>query len=61
MVEFEHIKLQFSRLCRHTECAKVEFDPITYLDLVHSLRIWVDMKTDIDENLKSLGVSPPFK
>ena len=61
MVEFDHIKLQFHRLFRHTELATESFDPITYLDLAHSLRIWVDMKTDVDKQLEALSVPPSFK
>lgn len=61
MVDFEHIKLQFQRLTRHTEQAKKGFDQITYLDLAHSLRIWTDMKTDVDKLLNSLSEPPSFK
>ena len=56
MVEFDHMKLQFQRLIRHTEQARESFDQITYLDLVHSLRIWVDMKADVDKQLAAIGM-----
>lgn len=45
----EHVKLQYDRLERHYQLALREQDPIAYLDLSHSLRIWVDMKNKIDE------------
>ena len=45
----EHIKLQYDRLERHHKLALNTQDPISFLDLSHSLRIWVDMKTKIDE------------
>jgi hypothetical protein len=60
VIDIEHIKLQFARLSRHTENATSKFDPITYLDLAHCLRIWVDMKSDIDRNLELLKVTPQF-
>ena len=60
VIDIEHIKLQFARLSRHTENDTSKFDPITYLDLAHCLRIWVDMKADIDGNLELLEVTPQF-
>ncbi|RXJ76995.1 hypothetical protein CRV03_06950 [Arcobacter sp. F155] len=45
----EHIKLQYDRLERHHKQALNTQDLISFLDLSHSLRIWVDMKNKIDE------------
>lgn len=52
-----HIKLQFERLKRHYKLAKNEKDPIAFLDLAHTLRIWTELKREVDkiaqkENLK---------
>jgi hypothetical protein len=55
MVDYEHMRLQFARLARHTEYATAGFDHITYLDLAHSLRIWTDMKSDVDAHLAATG------
>lgn len=44
-----HIKLQFQRLKRHYQLAKDNKDPIAFLDLAHSLRIWAEMKEVVDQ------------
>ena len=60
MISIEHIRLQFARLARHTECATAGYDPVTCLDLAHSLRIWVDMKADVDQTLAAMNAKPRF-
>ena len=41
--------MQYDRLERHHKQALNTQDLISFLDLSHSLRIWVDMKNKIDE------------
>jgi len=60
VISIEHIRLQFARLARHTECATAGYDPVTCLDLAHSLRIWVDMKADVDQTLAAMNAKPRF-
>ena len=48
-MELEHIKLQYDRLKRHYNRALNEKDIISFLDFSHSLRIWVDLKFNIDQ------------
>jgi hypothetical protein len=47
-MDTEHIKLQYDRLGRHHSAALKDKDPISFLDLSHALRIWVDMKSSVD-------------
>jgi hypothetical protein len=61
MIGMDHIRLQFARLVRHRESAKSGDDPIAFLDLTHSLRIWVDMKSEVDRALASMNARPRFK
>ena len=61
MVDINHMRLQFARLVRHTENAKSGDDPIAFLDLAHCLRIWVEMKADVDQALASMRATPRFK
>ena len=51
-----HLHLQFDRLRRHHEAALQTKDEISFLDLAHALRIWVDMKTDVTRLASDLGV-----
>lgn len=56
-MNIDHILLQYQRLERHyTESLKHK-DPISFLDLSHCLRIWVDMKSHIDIVAKNKRVS----
>ncbi|EKD79769.1 MAG: hypothetical protein ACD_40C00320G0010 [uncultured bacterium] len=48
MLQKKHIELQFNRLKRHLGLAKQK-DSISFLDLAHSLRIWVELKDKIDK------------
>lgn len=56
-MDIEHIKLQYARLERHHSSALKEKDAISFLDLSHALRIWVDMKGFIDTLAKEKGVT----
>ena len=47
-MELEHINIQRSRLEKHYSSALNEKDEVSFLDLAHVLRVWVDMKKDID-------------
>jgi len=60
-MEFEDISIQYFRLRRHFDAALKESDPISFLDLSHSLRIWVDMKSEIDSILKNNYPAIRFK
>lgn len=55
-MNIDHIKLQYARLERHHASALKEKDPISFLDLSHALRIWVDMKTFVDAQSKEKGL-----
>lgn len=46
--EDQEIKLSFERLKRHYENAIHTYDEISLRDLSHSMRIWVEKKTEID-------------
>lgn len=50
-----HIKIQFERLKRHYKLAKEEKDKIAFLDLAHSLRIWSELKEDVDKLIEEEG------
>jgi hypothetical protein len=56
-VDPEHIKLQYDRLARHHSAALKDKDPISFLDLSHALRIWVDMKSSVDALAAAKGVT----
>ena len=53
----DHILLQYQRLERHYQESLERKDPISFLDLAHCLRIWVDMRNHIDAIAKSKNVS----
>jgi hypothetical protein len=59
-MDIGQIKLQYKRLARHHSVALKEKDPISFLDLSHALRIWVDMKAFVDEVAKKKGVALRF-
>lgn len=48
-VDLAQIQLQYARLERHYRSALSYRDPISFLDLAHTLRIWVDMKNAVEE------------
>lgn len=51
-----HIFIQFKRLERHYHESLKQKDVISFLDLSHCLRIWVDMKTHIDTLAEAKGI-----
>jgi len=60
-LEIGHLKLQFHRLIRHRNGAKENRDEICFLDLSHCLRIWADMKNDVQEFLNGNSANPCFE
>ena len=56
-MDIEHMKLQYARLERHHSSALKEKDAISFLDLSHALRVWVDMKSFIDASAKNKGLT----
>lgn len=56
-MDINHIFLQYKRLERHYRESLEHKDPISFLDLSNCLRIWVDMKNQIDALAKSKGSS----
>lgn len=59
-IDKKHVELQFRRLERHYRVCLKGIDAISLLDLANTLRIWVDMKKDIDELLQEQCFSPEF-
>lgn len=57
ILDAKHISLQYRRLERHYREALATKDPVSFLDLSHTLRIWVDMKGDIDDIIEQQGIS----
>jgi hypothetical protein len=60
-MEFKDIAVQYYRLRRHFHISYKDGDALSYLDLSHSLRIWVEMKSDIDGLLENKSPSIRFK
>lgn len=54
------IKLQFKRLKRHYGSSLHNKDEIAFLDLAHTLRIFVDMKFEIDKLISSSMIQINF-
>lgn len=54
-MHIEHLHLQYDRLARHYEAALAAKDEISFLDLAHSLRIWVDMKAEVTRMAQERG------
>ncbi|MBK9924669.1 MAG: hypothetical protein IPP66_05180 [Anaerolineales bacterium] len=52
----DHILLQYNRLERHYRQSLEHKDNISFLDLSHCLRIWVDMKREVDSLVETEGV-----
>ena len=61
MVSFEHAVLQFARLVRHEHIASIKKDTVAYLDLSHCLRVWVDMKLDIQRIISGTVIRATFE
>ena len=43
------LRIQFARLKRHHQLAADNNDPIAFLDLAHCIRIWTEMKAEVDK------------
>ncbi len=56
-MDIGHIQLQYSRLERHYNGAFENKDPISFLDLSHVLRVWVEMKSAVDNLMQSKNLS----
>lgn len=52
--------IQFERLRRHTQQATDTFDQISLLDLSHSLRVWADLKSQV-QHAPGLTATLAFK
>ncbi len=46
-MDIKHLHLQYDRLSRHYEASLAQKDEISFLDLAHALRVWVDMKARV--------------
>jgi hypothetical protein len=56
-MDANQFRLQLARLERHHNHAQDERDAISFLDLAHALRIWTEMKSDVDKLARARGVS----
>jgi hypothetical protein len=56
-MDAQQFRLQLARLERHYTRAQNERDAISFLDLAHVLRIWTEMKSDVDDLARARGVS----
>ena len=56
-MNIQYINPQFQRLERHYKTALDLKDEISFLDLSHTLRVWTEMKTGIDEIAKQKGIT----
>ena len=50
----KNYKLQLNRLKRHYETSINTYDVISFLDLAHSLRIWTELKNNVEEDFPEL-------
>ncbi len=55
------VSLQFERLRRHYDLAVRSHDHVSFLDLSHALRIWVELKSHLDGNYPSFSSTKAFK
>jgi len=55
------ILLQLARLRRHHELAVNSNDRIALLDLSHTLRIWTELKREVDKAASTRGMPKPFQ
>lgn len=60
-MDINHIHLQYDRLARHHQAAMKTKDPISFLDLAHALRIWVDLKVVVTQLASKLSLDLPFR
>jgi len=54
-MDLAHIKLQFKRLNRHYSFSLEKKDEVAFLDLAHTLRVFSDMKNEIDKSCTQLN------
>jgi len=59
-MDLPHLHLQYDRLHRHHASALRFGDEISFLDLAHSLRIWVEMKEVVTALAKQRNVTLSF-
>lgn len=55
-MHISHLHLQYDRLARHHDSALNAKDAISFLDLAHVLRVWVDMKTTVTDMAQERGL-----
>lgn len=60
-MDIKHLHLQYDRLSRHYEAALTTKDEISFLDLAHALRVWVDMKSSVTQMAKEQGITLGLK
>jgi len=56
-----HIYLQYKRLERHYESSLQKKDEVSFLDLAHVLRIFTEMKSEIDNLASKKGIAFGFE
>lgn len=61
MIPIDNALLQLERLRRHYDVAVRTYDDVTFLDLSHSLRIWVDLKQQLVSAAPSFSQAISFK
>lgn len=59
--KFQNIFINYERLERHYKSSILKLDNIALLDLAHTLRIWLDMKSLVDEYLLNYPLKNKFK
>ncbi|MBU3216577.1 hypothetical protein LL033_18080 [Clostridium estertheticum] len=59
-MSFEDIKTQYQRLQRHYKFAITDKNEVSFLDLAHCLRIWADMKKEVDLIIKEKKINIKF-
>lgn len=59
-MDIKDVHVQYDRLLRHFQAATATKDEISLLDLAHALRIWVDMKSDVEKLARERGGSYPL-
>jgi hypothetical protein len=55
------LALHLERLRRHYETAVRTYDHVSFLDLSHSLRIWVELKQELPKLVPAFGTTMSFK
>lgn len=55
------LQLNLERLRRHYDVVVKCYDPVSFLDLTHTLRIWTEVKTPLKEHLPDLASAKIFK